>query len=168
MKETSNIKKLKDSVLKVSNSKDWDEAKMEWKCIYVKTNEDGVCACGHALNNLYYIQNKITSSTLIVGSTCVNKFKDKEMDAIVKRTNDKIKRAVKDAKYYQELMDSQLDNNIPISLPKNEIESGFTSGALNDFEYNFYMNIWSFRNLSEKQSVIKNKINSKLNKKRLC
>lgn len=67
------IEKLKEAVLEVSCSKNWDEARQEWELltIYHYPNH---CQCGHHIEENCVIHNEKNGNELVVGNVCVNKF----------------------------------------------------------------------------------------------
>lgn len=156
--EQSDFKQLVREIIRNSEADNWDDARLEWECIYHKNNTVGKCICGHPLNNLYYIRNKTNYIELIVGSTCVLKFDTIEMSGYVK----KVHKLLREEKSYNKLKEAQIQNNIPPSIRKDFIKKRLTKGVINKIEYDFYMQIWLLKTLSEKQSKWKESINNKL------
>lgn len=160
MKESSNFKKLMEEVITNSKSDTWEEAKKEWRCIGVSEGEGNECLCGHFIINEYHIQNKQSKKTLIVGSSCVKKFKEKEMTDYVKLQEKKKQKAKKRLKQYDDLKYRQSKNKIPLSIKLDYINKRLH--LLNQTEYDFYMQIYYKDTLTFKQIKFKESINRKL------
>lgn len=167
--EKSNFKKLIVELIENSIADNWSEASLEWEFSRSIQNTKGNCLCGHKLHNLYYIVNINNNKELIVGSSCVKKFENNtlkqaidtiERDELRKRKEAKIAKANIDK--YEKLKSSQIEVGTPPSIRKEFLLKRFTSNVISEFEYNFYMNIWNFVELSNKQLLLKQKINTKL------
>jgi hypothetical protein len=159
--ETSNFKKLIARVLECSTNEDWSIAKTEWECTEVYEGVNN-CECGKKILHNYIIKNKHNSNELVVGSTCVNKFGDKNMDNFVKVKEDERKAVDKEKKSYEKLKAKQLSGNIPISITKAQLNKAHTNKIVNDFELTFYNDVYDYAKLSPKQIALKQKINDKL------
>jgi len=173
MKEQSNIGALVQAILSNSEADNWAEAKLEWKCVDVVLNKPSVCECGQHIHNQYIIENMLTYNVLVVGSTCVKKFENQSMTEFVtlqeklartKRTakTREEKKARKREEIYQLLKKRQVERGIPVSARRAYIQKMFDRGVFNDFEFRFYSNIWALTKLTEKQFVLKDKLNSKI------
>jgi hypothetical protein len=160
MKESSNFKKLLEQVLSNSTSDTWEEAKLEWKCVGVKEGDGNECLCGHFIINEYFIQNKKSNKTLVVGSSCVKKFNVKEMTDYVKQEEKRKKQLKKQQQEYDNLKYRQAKNKIPLSIKQNYINKRLH--LLNQTEYDFYMQIYYKDTLTYKQIKFKESINRKL------
>ena len=71
--------KLIDEVLKRSEAKTWDEAKLEWTlddAYYLKSDKEATCVCGHkGITYMFKLINKKTKEELFpVGRDCITKF----------------------------------------------------------------------------------------------
>lgn len=164
----SNIKRLIDVVINKSQSKDWDIAVKEWYC---KSNfkNNGVCECGHSIIENYIIKNKVNDNELIVGSTCVKKFNNLEMDQYVDEVERKYKDVLKlqrlkakEELKYNKLKQDQIDSKIPMSVRKQYLQKRYDIGIINKFEFDFYNSIYWKINLTDKQQSLKLKINNKI------
>lgn len=135
---------LTTELLKLSQSQNWDEAKLEWELVDIEKVEDSeTCLCGkYPILELCTIKNRKTNLETIVGNSCVKKFIDK---------SDKIFRAV--TKVIKDSEKSVNSETLIFALDKNWINSK---------EYNFYMNILRDRKLTEKQLFWKKSINQKI------
>ncbi len=137
---------LTTELLKISSSQTWDEAKLEWNLIdleKVSEKESEVCLCGKdPILEICIIQNKINNNIARVGNSCVKKFINKA---------DKIFRSI-----------SQVKKNIDKSLNAETIDFAFEKKWINEWEKNFYLNIFRKRNISDKQKEYKTSIAKKI------
>ena len=136
--------KLTAEIISLSQSDIWDKAKLEWALneIY-QAEEPETCLCGHfPIIEICVLRNKFNGNNATVGNCCVKKF--------IGLPSDKIFQAVKKVK-----KDNQK------SLNAEAIEYGKNKGWLNQWEYDFYMDIMRKRNLSSKQLRKKIQINKK-------
>lgn len=136
--------KLTSEIIGLSQSDIWDKAKLEWTLHDIYQAEDPeTCLCGHfPIIEICVLRNKFNGNHATVGNCCVKKF--------IGLPSDKIFQAVKRVK-----KDNQK------SLNAEAIEHGKNKGWLNQWEYNFYMDIMRKRNLSQKQRQKKIQINQK-------
>ena len=136
--------KLTSGIISLSQSEIWDKAKLEWVLneIY-QAEEPDTCLCGHfPIIEICILRNKFNGNHATVGNCCVKKF--------IGLPSDKIFQAVKRVK-----KDNQK------SLNAESIQHGKNKGWLNQWEYDFYMDIMRKRNLSSKQLQKKIQINEK-------
>ena len=98
---------LKAVVCENSQSKDFSNACKEWyiEDYYCKQPHDEIqydCVCGQCnLTHIYTIRNSVTNNQLTpVGSNCVKRFNDSEMDADLKMFEKKTKIFKNDGKAY--------------------------------------------------------------------
>lgn len=68
--------KFNKNLLGLSKSDNIEIAKMEWEMIYEekRENADSLCICQRKVKNIIYMFNTITNHTIIVGTTCRQKF----------------------------------------------------------------------------------------------
>ena len=68
--------KLIEEVLKVSQSKEWNEAKHEWVLVDIsKVTTPQRCLCTHyPITELIILENRFNKNRIIVGNCCVNLF----------------------------------------------------------------------------------------------
>lgn len=69
--------RFKEVLIYFSKSNIFEEAILEWKTTGTNINnpEDiETCICSQHIENLYYVYNDIVSCTLVVGSSCIEKF----------------------------------------------------------------------------------------------
>lgn len=137
-------KLLIDELLKNSISSVWDEAKFEWELIDIEhTKEPDTCTCGHyPICELCWIKNNKTKSVALVGNHCIKQF---------------INRSDKIFKCF-----SRLRKKNDSSLNSETIEFAFEKNLINNWEKDFYFNIWRKRNLTTKQEDKKKQINKKI------
>lgn len=137
---------LTTELLKLSSSQTWDEAKLEWNLIdieKVSEEESEVCLCGKdPILEICIIQNKINNNVARVGNSCVKKFINK---------SDKIFRSI-----------SQVKKNINKSLNAETIGFAFEKKWINEWEKNFYLDIFRKRSISDKQKEHKTSIAKKI------
>lgn len=137
--------KLIEEIIALSQSRNWDSAKLEWalESIYFGEGQDS-CLCGHfPIVELCQLKNKINQNTVIVGNYCVNKFL-----------------GLPSAQIFQAVKRIQEDTTK--SLNAETIHHARTKGWIGDWEFNFYSNIFRKRSLSEKQLNKKISINEKI------
>jgi len=128
---------------KLSNAKTWDLVKLEWRLSdisYADNDNPLTCICGHyPIKELCHLKNKENGNDVIVGNCCVNKFilKSKKIfDAINRVRND-------------------LTNSFNVEL----IDIAHQHNIINDWEKEFYIDIWRKHKLNSKQLRIKVDIN---------
>jgi hypothetical protein len=84
---------LVEAICAASNSKLWDEARLEWRLALVYIEYDGTCVCGqHPIHERCEIRNIRNGHTMEVGNICVHQFLGIETKAIF----DGIRRVVRD------------------------------------------------------------------------
>ncbi len=138
--------KLFDEILSLSESQDWDIARMEWELTGITIEQNETCLCGHhPISELCHIRNVENGTTTFVGNHCINKFReDLEMSAVFN--------AVKKVK-----------KNPTASLSSKAVEYFRERGWLNDWEFKFYLDVFRRRTkMSEKQWMHKQRINEKI------
>ena len=137
--------KLTEEIVNLSESKEWDFAKLEWTFESAYYAEElQICLCGHyPIKNICVIKNRRNSSVTEVGNCCINKFLGID-------EGNKIFSSIK------KLKDSET-----ASMSLEVIEYIYKKKGLSDFEYNFYKSIYRKRIISDKQLDIKKRINQK-------
>ena len=137
--------KLTEEILNLSESKEWDFAKLEWSFEFAYYAEElQKCLCGHnKKKNICVIKNRRNSSVTEVGNCCINKFFGID-------EGNKIFSSIK------KLKDSET-----ASMSSEVIEYIYKKKGISDFEYNFYKSIYRKRTMSDKQWDIKKRINQK-------
>jgi len=137
--------KLTEEILKRSQSKVWDMAKLEWKLneIY-EADEPETCLCGHfPIIEICILQNKLNAQFATVGNCCVKKFIGLPSDLIFQA----VKRVRKDNQK---------------SLNTEAIQHAYEKGWINEWEYKFTIDTMRKRNLSGKQLQTRMKVNEKM------
>lgn len=137
--------KLTEEILNLSESKEWDFAKLEWSFEFAYYAEElQKCLCGHyPIKNICVIKNRRNSSVTEVGNCCINKFLGID-------EGNKIFSSIK-----------KLKDNESASMSSEVIEYIYKKKGISDFEYNFYKSIYRKRIMSDKQWDIKKRINQK-------
>lgn len=136
---------LKPEIIILSNSKDWNIAKQEWKFHYAyKSEEAQQCLCGkQPIYNICVIRNIENGKETEVGNKCINKFLGIE-------SGNSIFKSIK-----------RLQDNIEKSLLGDAIEYLKEKNCITKWEYDFYFKIRRKHILSDKQMDIKKRINQK-------
>lgn len=145
MSDTHNFKKLKDHILSLSVSDNFNDAKSEWLLEHVCiTVEFGQCPCGKRIKEHCFLKNDRNGNTTWVGNVCVRQFMDIDSGTLfdgLKRIRDNI---------------SARPN---IMLIKYAWERGYLYG---ENEHTFLTDISRKRKLSEKQLHWLQKINRRI------
>ena len=137
--------KLISEIIKLSESKEWEEAKEEWNLATVyEADEPETCLCGHfPIIELCIINNIHNNQTTTVGNCCVKKF--------MGIRSDKLFTAIKKIK-------KEPTKSVNLEL----LEYAFGKAWINDWEFNFYDDILRKRVLTYKQEGIKKKLNARI------
>lgn len=136
---------LTREIIARSNSKVWDQAKLEWVLHEVfESEEPETCLCGHypIIENCV-LRNRINSVFVTVGNCCVKRF--------IGLPSNRIFQAVKRVRLNSEK-----------SLNTETIDYAHQHGWFNDWERDFYFRIMRKRNLTSKQLAKKLEINEKV------
>lgn len=139
-----NYLKLKEHILELSKSTNFEQAIGEWDLESVEiTDEFDNCPCGQQIKEHCYIRNKLNGNNTYVGNRCIKKFLNKDTGTLF----DGLKRIKKD-----------------ISANANEavIEYANERGYLFDKEYQFLLDTMRKRSLSQKQLDWKKRINNRI------
>ncbi len=126
---------LTSEIVKLSQSKNWHEAKEEWELdsLYFASDPE-TCLCGHApIMEVCILKNKINSNKVTVGNSCVKKFIGLPSDKIF----DSVPNVSADSKK---------------SFHVEMIEYSYTKKWINEWEKNFYDSIYKKRKLTTKQT----------------
>ncbi|MDO1509036.1 MULTISPECIES: hypothetical protein [unclassified Neisseria] len=136
--------KLIENIMRLSQSENWSEAKMEWNLLHVyEATEPERCLCGHyPIIELCILKNKVNSNKVTVGNCCVKKFVGLPSHLIFNG----IKRVTKDKGK---------------ALNEACIHYGYKHGWINDWEYEFCCNTKGKRNLTGRQLEKRKQINEK-------
>lgn len=70
-----NFERLKEHILPLSVSSDFNTARTEWALIGIEVSEvfDN-CPCGQEIKEHCYIRNQLNGNTTYVGNVCINRF----------------------------------------------------------------------------------------------
>jgi len=137
--------KLTEAILKRSEAKVWDIAKLEWKLneIY-EAEEPETCLCGHfPIIEICILQNKQNAQFATVGNFCVKKFIGLPSNLIFQA----VKRVRKDNQK---------------SLNTEAIKHAYEKGWINEWEYKFTVDTMRRRNLSTNQLQTRINVNKKM------
>jgi len=137
--------KLIQEIISLSVADAWELAKKEWELSQIYfSDEPETCLCGHfPIIELCEIRNKKNQKIAIVGNCCVNKF--------IGLPSEKIFQAVKRIR-----KDSEKSLNI------EAIELAYSKDWINNWEYEFYINTFRKRLLTENQGLKRKQINEKI------
>lgn len=137
--------KLIEEIIRLSVANTWDEAKLEWQLTEIyHQDEPDTCLCSHfPINEICVLLNKRNNLTTEVGNICVKKFLGLPSDLIFQA----LRRIAKDETR---------------ALNAEAIDHAFRKGWINNWEKKFYFDTMRKRNLSDKQSAIRIKINRKV------
>lgn len=139
-----NFENLKNHILPLSNSKDFNVAKNEWKLVDVEIQESwDNCPCGQDIKELCYITNQLNGNKTHVGNVCVNQFigiQTGNLFAGLKR----------------------IAANASANANEDLIMHSYNLGYIFENEYQFLMDTKHKRKLSTKQQAWKEKINRRI------
>ena len=140
--------KLEGIVVSRSVASSFNQARTEWKLKSVQfSNEPDNCICNHPIHKLCWIENKHNKNKLLVGSTCVTKFINKNLmvDKLFVGL-DKLNKAEDDG------------------CPKIVSAYAHDQGYINDWERSFVESLGNRYgvNLTEKQLEHRKKIHQKI------
>jgi len=133
---------LTSEVIKLSESKNWEEAKKEWKPFYIFNQPNNTCLCSHhPITENIVMKNKTNSNEIIIGNCCIKKFWE-----------------IKDfTKYFKALKENRINQSV--------INISFEKKIINEWEKNFISNLWRKKKLTEKQILKFNGIKERILKK---
>jgi len=137
--------KLIQEIISLSVADAWELAKEEWELSQIYfSDEPESCLCGHSpIIELCEIRNKKNQKIAVVGNCCMNKF--------IGLPSEKIFQAVKKIR-----KDSEKSLNI------EAIELAYSKDWINNWEYEFYINTFRKRLLTENQGLKRKQINEKI------
>jgi hypothetical protein len=129
---------LKSSIPNMNN---YPLAKKEWKLESISEGV-GTCACGKTpIKQLCLLRNTLSGFSLIVGSTCVEKYLEI------------------DCKYLYKDIELAKKNKF---VSNKTLEFAIESLVINTWEFNFYNDLRKLSRLSEKQKALLMKINNNI------
>lgn len=136
---------LFSGIIALSQAKDWDTAKLEWRLKEIFFSDDPeTCLCGHfPIIELCILKNKKNGKEATVGNCCVKKFMD--------LPSDKIFQAVK-----------RIRKGEGKSLNAEALSYALEKGWINQWEFKFYLDTCRKRMLSDKQISKRIQINNKV------
>ncbi|HDH0552498.1 hypothetical protein AAHU01_14575 [Klebsiella pneumoniae] len=142
--ENHNFERLKEHILSLSVSKNFEVAKTEWKLHSIEVTEElDSCPCGQDIKEHCYIENKKNGNRTYVGNKCINRFLNISTGTLF----DGLRR---------------IKENIYANPNLALIEYANDKGYLYDKEYDFLIDTMKKRNLSDKQKLWKEKINNRI------
>ena len=137
--------KLFQEISKISVSSDWNDIKKEWKLFEVYESDDPqTCLCGkYPIMEICVLENIKNENIAEVGNSCVNKFLGIESNPVIKGVK-------------------KIKNDVSSSVSKKLINKSWEENIINDWEYNFYIDIRLKRSLNHNQEQKKIEINKKI------
>jgi hypothetical protein len=119
--------KLFNSVVNLSEAKDWESAKKEWKLQRISYGIE-TCLCGHhPIIERCYMRNIINNNLILIGNCCLKQFD-------LGRNFDKTFSAISQKRINEDL-----------------INYSWEKGLINNSEKKFLIDIWRKRKLTVKQ-----------------
>lgn len=144
MSNHKNSYKLPEMIIKKSKANTWDKAKQEWKLDrIVQSYSVKYCLCGHPIKEICILKNIKSGKKVIVGNSCVKKF--------MKMNSYKLFQSIKKVK-----------GDIQKNFNADFIQFAYNKGIIPKKDYDFYMNIWRKKKLSQKQMLWKTDINKRI------
>lgn len=142
--ENHNFERLKEHILSLSVSKNFEVAKTEWSLHSIEVSEEmDFCPCGQDIKEHCYIEYKKNGNTTYVGNVCINRFLNISTGTLFEGLK-------------------RIKKNIHANPNLALIEYANDKGYLYDKEYDFLVDTMKKRNLSEKQRLWKEKINNRI------
>lgn len=139
-----NFERLQAHILPLSEAKDFDAARTEWRLVAVEISEEfDNCPCGQEIKEHCYIENIRTGARTYVGNVCINRFIGIDTGTLF----DGLKRIS---------ADDSANANIDV------IEYANKNGFLYDNEYAFLVSTRLKRKLTARQLEWKRKINRRI------
>lgn len=139
-----NYLKLKEHILELSNSDNFEKAIGEWVLESVEISDEfDNCPCGQQIKEHCYIRNTLNGNHTYVGNKCIKKFLGKDTGTLF----DGLKR---------------IKNNTSANANEAVIEYANEKGFLFDKEYSFLLDTMRKRSLSVKQLEWKKRINNRI------
>lgn len=144
-REGYNFSKLRDAIVALSVSKNWDAAKLEWRLSHIFDSDvPQECLCTHfPIIEVCVLVNRINARSTEVGNVCVRRFLGIRSDRIfscIKRIRDDTSKS-----------------------PNAEtIELLFEQNLISPWERNFSLNTLRKRNLTHNQLKKRIEINDKI------
>ena len=132
-------------IIELSVTNKWEDAKKEWILDHIySAREAQTCLCGHyPIIEICVIKNIKNNEQALIGNCCINRFL-----------------GIGSNKMFNSL--KKIRKDISKSVSSTLIEFAHEKGVLNDWEKNFYLDIWKKRRVSAKQKEKKERINKKL------
>jgi len=139
-----NFENLKAHILPLSQAKNFDAARREWRLIGIEISDEfDICPCGQEIKEHCYIRNELNGKATYVGNVCINRFIGIDTGNLF-------------AGLRRIAQDSQANAN------EDLIFHAYQFGYIFEKEYAFLMETRRKRKLSPKQLVWKEKINRRI------
>lgn len=135
--------KLIERIVERSIADNWEDAVKEWE-VHKMYLGHGECACGKTnIKRICIIQNEGTKLAIKVGSSCVTKFMNIPTQTV-----------------FNNIMKLDIDNTFLVK--QCTIQLAFKLKKINQWELDFYLSAYDYKNKSPKQQAIIVRINTKL------
>jgi len=140
-----NFTRLREAILLLSTSKQWDSARLEWRLDHIfEVEEPEECLCGHfPIIEICVLINKRNGTTAEVGNICVKRF--------LGIRSDKIFSCIK-----------RIRNNLDKAPNAETIELLFDQDLISSWERSFSLDTLRKRNLTPGQLQKRHEINEKI------
>ena len=141
---TRNEERLRVETVMRSSVPDWYEALKEWY-LYDIEEGHGSCACGKTPSkHIVTLSNKVTGNSLIVGSSCVEKFFN-----------------IPSSKLFKDI--KLLEKDLRFKVSKETLRFAIERDIFSEWDIEFYESILKYgKALSEKQIAIVIKLNKRI------
>lgn len=143
--------KLPDELVALSIGRAYPGVLSEWRLSYIEKLEDGedseTCLCHHhPIREVCHIENRENGNAAIVGNCCVKKFEDEDNQAFrgTHKIFDSFNRIVRDRN---------------ASANEELIQYAYDQQVLHKEEYDFYIDIWRKRDISDLSLERKRQLN---------
>lgn len=136
--------KLSQEIIGMSVAGNWEDAKQEWSYEYIYEEPGETCLCGHhPIKNVCVISNVKNGNVAEVGNCCVKKFLGIEVGELILANISKLKK------------------DKTKGLSKEIIHYLYDKGVISEFEKSFSYDTALKRKLTEKQMLVRLKVNAK-------
>lgn len=127
--------RLIEEIIKLSDSKNWNDAVSEWQFYQLSIVPNSTCLCEHyPIKELCHIRNLKNGNDTIVGNCCIRKFMGDD-------TRTKMFKAISKNR-----------------LNKSLIEYAYEKNIINKWEFELTSNLWRKRILTPRQKACFDKI----------
>lgn len=139
------LSQLKNNIIPLSISDDWDIAKTEWSLFSIsEVLEAETCLCGHyPIKKICILRNRYNNTIIRVGNCCVKKFIGLPSHLLFNSI-------------------SKVKSDLSNSFNQAALDFVYSKKIITDWEYNFLSNTSRIRNLTIKEYNMRIKLNKKI------